>query len=357
MADVQKQFKQFIKDIKLSEEEKTLRDKREAVINALTAGLKRDFEARGETPPEFKPFNQGSYSLKTGIKPAGGGNDYDIDVGIVFAVDPAQHKDDPVKLKRWVRDALKGHTESVKIKTPCVTVAYTAGYHVDLAVYAHPEMNINGELPLSWGKEHAETQEWQTNNPGELSKRIKSTFPDEAKRKQFRRVLRALKRWRDLKYKSATSHAAPVGVGLTIAGLTMFEPQVDVFNGTEDDRKATEIFVRNLLARFQDDCWSVKDEAHGRRLVVKVPFAPSTDVFERINNNNMSELEKFLKELLADIQAADRAKTNREACKCMRDQFGSDFPEGKDEPDGSTEGSKSRSPVWVPPHTSGRGSH
>lgn len=353
MADVQKQFKKFIEDIKLSEEEETLREKRKTVIDALHAGLKRDFETQGETPPDFKSFNQGSYSLKTGIKPAGGGNDYDIDVGIVFAVDPEEHEDDPVKLKRWVRDALKGHTDSVKIKTPCVTVAYKAGYHVDLAVYADPDKKIDGELPLSWGKEHAETQEWQTNHPSELGKRIRSTFPDKAERKQFRRVLRALKRWRDLKYKSATSHAAPVGVGLTIAGLEMFEPQVDTFNGTEDDRQATEIFVRKLLAAFKNNCWSVKDEARGRCLMVEVPFAPRTDVFERINNNNMDKLETFLKELLADLEKADRAKTNKEACKHMRDQFGTDFPEGEDEPDGSTEGSKSLSPVWVPPHTSG----
>lgn len=353
MADVQKQFEKFVEDIKLSEEEETLREKRKTVIDALRAGLKRDFEDRGETPPDFKSFNQGSYSLKTGIKPAGGGNDYDIDVGIVFAVNPEDHSDDPVKLKRWVRDALEGHTDSVNIKTPCVTVAYKVGYHVDLAVYADPDKKIDGELPLSWGKEHGATQVWQTNNPSELGKRIKTRFPDKAERKQFRRVLRALKRWRDLKYKSATSHAAPVGVGLTIAGLTMFTPQVDVFNGTEDDRKATELFARELLAGFKDNRWSKKDGALGRRLEVKVPFAPSTDVFERINNNNMGKLETFLKELLADLEAADLAKTDKEACKCMRDQFGTDFPEGEDEPDDSTEGSKSHPRVWTPPHTSG----
>nr|RIY03856.1 nucleotidyltransferase [Deinococcus sp. RM] len=353
MADVQKQFKRFIEDIKLSEEEQTLRDKRTTVINALRAGLKRDFEDRGETPPDFKPFNQGSYSLKTGIKPVGGGNDYDIDVGIVFAVDPEDYRDDPVELKRWVHDALKGHTDSIKIKTPCVTVAYKAGYHVDLAVYADLDKNIDGELPLSWGKKDGAVQEWQINNPSELGKRIRRAFPDKAERRQFRRVLRALKRWRDLKYKSATAHAAPVGVGLTIAGLTMFTPQVDVFNGTENDRKATELFVRELLAGFKNDRWSKKDGALGRRLAVEVPFAPSTDVFERINNNNMGKLETFLKELLADLEAADLAKTNKEACSYMRGQFGTDFPEGEEEPDDSTEGSKSHPRVWAPPHTSG----
>ncbi|MFB9995015.1 cyclic GMP-AMP synthase DncV-like nucleotidyltransferase [Deinococcus oregonensis] len=353
MADVQKQYGAFVEKIKLSEEEDTLRDKRRTVTNALRAGLKRDFEARGLTPPEFKAFNQGSYSLKTGIKPAGNSNDYDIDVGIVFAERSEDHKDDPVKLKRWVRDALDGHTDSVKIKTPCVTVTYKAGYHVDLAVYAHPEMRIDVELPLSWGKEHATTQEWQINYPSELARQIKGAFPDKTERRQFRRVLRALKRWRDLKYKSATSHAAPVGVGLTIAGLTLFRPQVDLFNGTEDDRTATEIFVRNLLSGFRDGCWSTKDQAVGRRLKIEVPFAPRKDVFERINNTNMKKLEDFLKALRDDLQEANAAETNKKACQLMRKQFGDDFPEGDDEPAPSTEGSKSRSKVIVDSHTSG----
>ncbi len=355
MADVQKQFEKFIKTIKLADEEETLREKRQTIINALRAGLKRDFEARGETPPEFKNFNQGSYSLKTGIKPEGDSNDYDIDVGLVFAVDPQDEafRDDPVKLKRWVRDALDGHTDDIRIKTPCVTVTYKAGYHVDLAVYADPDRRIDVELPLSWGKEHAATQEWQTNDPAELARRIKAAFPEKAARAQFRRVLRALKRWRDRKYKSATSHAAPVGVGLTVAGLSMFQAQIDVFNGVENDRKAMEFFVRQLLAHFRDGLWSAKDGAPGRRLKVEVPFAPYKDVFERINNNNMGKLETFLKELLADLEAADRAETNKEACRHMRDQFGTDFPEGEDEPDDSTEGSKSHPRVWTPPHTSG----
>lgn len=357
MANVQKQFLTFHNTIKLGtfEEEQTLRDKRDAVVNALRTGLKRDYEKRGETPPAFTSFNQGSYSLKTGIKPLGDSNTYDIDVGIVFAVDPMAdpYNDDPGLLKRQVRDALNNHTQDIRIKTPCVTVTYAAGYHVDLAVYAQPEMDKSGDLPLSWGKENAATKEWQTNRPSRLGELIKETFPDAANRKQFRRVLRALKRWRDIKYKSATSHAAPVGVGLTICGLTMFVPQVDVFNGTDDDRLATERFVRSMLGAFRNSCWSTKDAAYGRRLVVLVPFAPGKDVFERINNNNMAKLEELLTALLSDLEAAGQAETNTEACTCMRRQFGTDFPEGEDEPDESTKGSKTYPSVWVEPHTSG----
>lgn len=352
MADVQRQFETFINTIKLSDEEETLRQKRETVLNALDKGLKREFAKRNEAPPKYRHFNQGSYSLKTGIKPTAGKSDYDIDVGIVFAVDAQTYQDDPGIVKRWVRDALAGHTDDIRIKTPCVTVTYKAGYHVDLAVYAEPDMDFSGELPLSWGKEHASEQSWQTNNPGELKRQIAATFK-EMERKQFRRVLRALKRWRDLTYKNATSHAAPVGVGLTIAGLTMFSPQVDVFNNTQDDRLATEIFVKNLLNAFRNFCWSKKDQAYGRRLEVEVPFAPYGDVFARINNSNMEKLENYLRYLLADLEAARDAEKNKVACQHMRSSFGVDFPEGDDDEDDSTENSKRHSAVWVPPHTSG----
>lgn len=353
MANVQREFVEFIKKIKLINEEETLREKREAVLEALKKGLKHDFEAKGEPVPQFAHFSQGSYSLKTGIKPEGDKNDYDIDVGIVYKVDPSDYDDDPVELKRWTRDALEDHTNDVRIKTPCVTVSYAAGYHVDLAIYANPEGRTKDELPLAWGKNQSSKQEWQTNHPSRLRELIKETFDDKADREQFRRCIRALKRWRDRKYKSATSHAAPVGVGLTVAGLvgdTQFQPNVDLYNN-RNDRTALEQFVQALLNNFQDSRWSEKDAAYGRRLVVELPFAPYNDVFARITNKNMELLENRLKDLLEDLIEAGSTSSRKEACDAMRLSFGEDFPEGED--DDTTKGSKPSARVVVPPHTSG----
>ena len=355
MANVQKEFEKFVSTIRLGtmDEEQVLREKRDAVVNALRRGLTKNFEAKGQPVPTFQRFNQGSYSLKTGIRPEGGGNAYDIDVGIVFEVNPDDYNDDPVELKRWVRDALDGHTDDVRIKTPCVTVNYKAGYHVDLAIYANENGKTKGELPLSWGKAQGSQQEWQTNHPSKLGELIQETFPDSDERHQFRRVVRALKRWRDRKYKSATSHAAPVGVGLTVAALvgsTKLIPRTDV-QGNPDDRGTLEGFVRALLASFRDSCWSMKDQAYGRRLVVTLPFAPHKDVFERINNSNMKVLEERLQALLQDLVAADKATSKTEACNLMQRQFGDDFPQCED--DKSTQNSKKQPAVWVPSHTSG----
>lgn len=344
MADVQKQFKKFIDTIRLgtTDEEKTLRDKRDQVLEALRDGLRENFKDSEEPTPTFANFNQGSYSIRTGIKPVDENADYDIDVGIVMDIDKADHAANPVKPKIWVRDALDGRIDNttVTIKTPCVTVTFDDGCHVDLAVYADPDKKTRGELPLSWGKENASNKEWQTNHPSRLEALIEETFPNQDDRAQFRRVIRALKRWRDLKYKSQTSHAAPVGVGLTVAGLvwpTRFQPQRSVFHGTEDDRKALELFVRSLLDNFRNGQYGDKDDESGRRLVVTLPFAPDKDVFARITNRNMEVLESKLKDLLADIEEARDAESNKDACACMRRQFGKDFPEGEDEETEDTE--------------------
>lgn len=361
MANVQVQFEDFIKKIKLGykDENATLRERRQEVIDALREGLRETFKASGQKAPTFEYFNQGSYSLRTGVKPAHAQADYDIDVGIVLDIDPADHQDDPTLPKAWVRDALEGRTDAteISIKTPCVTVTFGDECHVDLAIYAHPDKQTTGELPLSWGRENAaiDRKDWQTNHPERLSQLIDSTFTDKRAREQFIRVLRALKRWRDLKYKHSSGHAAPVGVGLTVAGLvgwTKFQPQIDHFNGTDDDRLATELFVASLLNSFQEGLKGDKDDSYGRRLQVMLPFAPRKDVFARITNNNMKLLEERLQDLLDGLKAAGQAEGNKEACEHMRTQFGTDFPEGEDDPE-DTKGSARKRPGSLPAYTGG----
>ena len=83
MADVQKQFMRFDEAIRLKrfDEEATLRGKRDAVLGRLRdrlGAMRRD----GRKIPTFEPFNQGSYQMGTGVRPAEG--DFDIDVGLRF---------------------------------------------------------------------------------------------------------------------------------------------------------------------------------------------------------------------------------------------------------------------------------
>jgi hypothetical protein len=77
MPAVQKQFEDFHSAICFDEDDEkaTLREKRETIIKALRDNL-------GDDVPSFTNFNQGSYSMHTGVVPLDG--NFDIDVGLVL---------------------------------------------------------------------------------------------------------------------------------------------------------------------------------------------------------------------------------------------------------------------------------
>jgi hypothetical protein len=180
MPAVQKQFDDFHDKIKLDidDEKAKLRDKRETLLKTLRANL-------GDDVPVFENFNQGSYSMHTGVVPLDG--NYDIDVGIVFDCKRDKYSD-PVALKKKVRDALDSNGRTVNIRRPCVTVNYMRGgapeYHVDLAIYTKRDDEL---IDLAKGKENsgASHRIWDAADPRELTRLICERFEDEADRAQF----------------------------------------------------------------------------------------------------------------------------------------------------------------------------
>jgi len=231
MANVQKQFQEFDEKIKLRrlQENATLIEKRDRVIRTLREGLER-LRKGGKKIPAFRTFNQGSYEIGVGVKPLDG--DYDIDVGIAFELAHGEH--DPVAVKQWVLEAVEGHTARVEMRRSCVTVFYqVAGepmYHVDLAVYADRPQN-GGKMYLARGKLNSspENREWSPSDPEGLTAAINDRFGgDDAK--QFRRAIRALKRWKDHRFPNA-GHAAPRGIALAVAALHWFVPATRFVDG------------------------------------------------------------------------------------------------------------------------------
>ena len=77
MPAVQKQFEEFHSAICFDEDDEkaTLREKRDIIVKALKDNL-------GDDVPSFVNFNQGSYSMHTGVVPLDG--NFDIDVGLIF---------------------------------------------------------------------------------------------------------------------------------------------------------------------------------------------------------------------------------------------------------------------------------
>lgn len=328
MANVQSQFIKFHDAIKLTfDDDEVLRDARENVLDTLKTRLKENFEKNGLPVPTFKKFDQGSYAMCTGIKPQKG--DYDIDVGLRFDIDKDDYED-AVKVKEWVYDALNDETTKVDIRRPCVTVYVYDGeivlHHVDLAVYA--ANNKDDQLYLAKGMLNSADDKriWEIADPFGLMNAVSEQFSgDDAE--QFRRVVRYLKRWRDLRF-SIDGNAAPIGIGLTFAGYHWFNGatrEVDTFSGkTErDDLAALLNLVTVMLNRFEITI-SPNNQLVSR-LKVTLPVNPSGDLFARMTDTQMVGFKEKLEALKVALEAARDETDPVEACNKLVKQFGDDF--------------------------------
>jgi len=332
VANVQKDFQAFDDEIRLGRlsENATLRDKRDAVLDQLEKGLK-ELRDKGKTIPEYETFAQGSYALGTGIKPAEG--DYDIDLGVVF--DLAKDDHDPVEVKKWVYEALKDHTQRVEVRRSCVTVFYQRDdepiYHVDLAVYSSREKNPDSKLYLAKGKLGSEGAHrvWDESDPLGLIDTIEQKFLGEDGQ-QFRRVVRALKRWKTEWFKLAGS-GAPTGIALTISAYHWFQVCSRIEDAVSlrrrhNDLEALRKLVDAMLLRFVDNVRNETTDDTGRRLAVTLPVAPHCDLFTKMTANQMATFEARLQKLKEALDGAETDPDRHTACERLRKQLGDAFP-------------------------------
>lgn len=324
MAEIQSEFIRFDNAIKLRryDENKTLAEKRQRVLNTLSEGIKRQRDA-GVQIPSYRHFNQGSYDLKVGVKPLDG--DYDIDVGIAFALAKIDFPD-PVTVKAWVLEAVKNHTRVVEMKAPCVTVTYSEGgepaYHVDLAIYSDGESNPDRKLYLARGTPPSprEKRIWTPSDPEGLTDLINKRWPDESGR-QFRRSIRALKRWKDVSFPTH-GNAAPRGIALAVAAYYHFTPRLRSIGGVTsyDDLAAIRDLVGAVLAGF------------GSRVQIRCPAEPFDDLCGRMSDEEVQQFKARLSALFDALRAAEEDVEAHVACQGLAVHFGDDFPVPEPDP-------------------------
>lgn len=298
-AELQPKFRSFHESIMLTDRthQSVLREKRDRVLNRLRDYLKQQ-------GLRFEFFNQGSYAMSTGVIPLDG--DFDIDVGIVFS--GSARPQNPLEPKRWVFDGVQGHTRQVEWKTPCITVQYIQQgepkYHVDLPVL----WDDGRRLWLARGKRNSAPPHacWEEDDRRGFVKLVQEHRSGE-QRDQFRRVVRALKRWRDFKFPTE-GHAAPVGVGLTVLALRGFSPVAN------DDLSALRNFVNWTRQQFG---WSWSG-----RLSAQMPVAPHDDVFKRMTDKQMTEFKQRLDQLAGWLDEAAHTGSTIP----LRKAFGDAFP-------------------------------
>jgi hypothetical protein len=313
MPAIQSQFEAFHCAIKLDEDDEKakLREKRKTLLDALQSRLPDEF-------PSFEHFNQGSYSMDTGVMPVDG--NFDIDVGIIFKCAREEYSD-PVTLKIAVRDALDTHGRDVKIRRPCVTANYIRNgeidFHVDLAIYAQRE---DGLLDLAKGKEHStdSNRYWEIADPKGLTQEINNAFFDKKEREQYRRCIRYLKRWRDVNF---VSGGAPLSIALTVAAKKWFKPYFEL-SDKPTDLLALLNWVETLLANFR---FTLTNEGYYSKIEIILPVTPYTDLMGWMNKSQMETFLAKLEFLKTDLSKAYNEELPEEASKILNKQFGADF--------------------------------
>ena len=325
MANIQTQFNNFHNTIKVDfDDNQPLRDKRDLIVGNLKDGLRKLFPIN---TPTFKFFNQGSYDLATGVQPLSG-QDYDIDVGVIFNFSRKTYK--PVQVKEWVYKALNTGSRTVEIKRPCVRIQYQLNgakwFHVDLAIYSTDKDYLGNEvnhIAKGFIGSSEDKKIWEISEPFRLKELLKSKIANSSDREQFRRIIRYLKRWKDYN-SSSTVAGRPTGIALTACCYNLFTPQKDyVYNSYTNsyayqysDQRALQNVVSGIIGMFT---WNNK-------ISVELPVQPYNDLFEKMSDTQMLIMKTKMIALRDVLIDASNEALTLNACIKLKKAFGSDFP-------------------------------
>lgn len=331
MANIQKQLEDFHEEIKLGrlKENAELRDKRDKITKKVKNGLEKYFEDNDMDIPSIEFIDQGSYAIDTGVKPKDG--NYDIDEGVIISLNKEDYEDNPTKFKEIVRDIMLTHTSTPpKIKKPCVTITYSENeepkYHVDLPIYLKSSEDEN--LYLSWGNETSKTnKDWIFSDPEGLNNHIKNSFSGDDK-KQFKRIVRYLKKWKDKAFASETSDGTPPSIGITLiaADKLIAVKETNTTTGKEvyNDLKAMKWLVDDMRSLFSYK-YCIDEEEFLYTIEYKLPVGNEGNVFSKMTNKKMNSFYNKVVKLQTALQYAIDESDPTKACKELVKYFGDDL--------------------------------
>ncbi|OUN83301.1 nucleotidyltransferase [Flavonifractor sp. An52] len=189
MYDLSSKFASFYNDsVVLSQAKQTnLHSKKDLNIQRLKDGLKEYNEENNTFYSIAETCVQGSVAMSTVVQNEDG--DYDIDVAVVF--DKSTLGDKGAQATRnMVANALQRKTKQFnaepEVKTSCVRIKYSDGYHIDFAIYRRHYDTENKR----WIYEHAGTT-WTERELKDLTKWF--TEQNKASNGKLRKVVRLSK--------------------------------------------------------------------------------------------------------------------------------------------------------------------
>lgn len=327
---IQKYFKKFNDNIKMDYNVKSeLKDKRDVLLRIISDC---------EDIPAFSKYDQGSYSMHLGVEPLD--KEYDIDVGLRFNVNSGDYE--PMDIKEKIYELLQNHTDyGAKIKKPCVTVTYKkdgeAAFHVDLVVYTYENKDdLDSQLYLARGK-NSDSDEtfWEKSDPVGLVNYVNNKYKGEDSkddREQFRRIIRYLKRWKNIKFNNS-GNAEPPSIGITLIAVDKFESSKKydfleekyIYNDLDAllnfVKEIQKLFVFKTLSEDGKFLYSINYS-----LPSTLSFELNSNVFKKMSINQMTNFKNKIDKLIKDLENIKDEADEIEQCKMLNKIFGDDFP-------------------------------
>ncbi|WP_172380020.1 nucleotidyltransferase domain-containing protein [Vibrio sp. Vb339] len=345
---IQTHFDKFNKKIYLtshSEGYKKAKEKDKSIFEEI----KSAFKEAGY--PVIDSFMQGSFAVNTAINSQDG--DFDIDRAIV--IDAEKAPEDPVAPKKVIKEVLdKRNFKDPRIKKPCVTADYKSiNLHIDYTVYKK-ETSFFGDdtYYLAVGKNGSsdEHKEWSEADQKGLIEWIDSVddfvFGATAKRKQLKRLIRYIKRWRDVNFNSEEVRKKVFSIGLTVMLKKQYTPN-PLSAVVDDDLQALKSTVDAILdADYISAPWGTDDY----RVYVRLPKMPKRDIFQHkvegghadgSDINVGTQLRNKLLKLQEELQKALDETDEVTQCEILNKLFGDDFEVPKQEKQSSSKAASS----------------
>lgn len=305
MADCSEAFIKYHKAISLNSTELDyLLSARKAVEKKIEKYFTENTQC-----PKVEFIEQGSFAMKTIVKPLVG--DYDIDVGVYLRgyTNYQSSWPKPETASQWLINALKNHTSTPPVnKRTCVRIEYKplagnkdVAYHVDLPLYCEyingwgnkkTRIAINGELGWSRKSDPVGLTDW-------FFEKCKENDKDE---EQLIRISKYLKAWKN---NQKSDMKFPSGMALTILMAKNYYPHV------RDDISFRETIRRAFNNHFGIFC---SDS------IVK-PVEPFSNVIERLTSNQRKNFIQCFEELVDNGKYAIDETDKEKAMKIWRSYF------------------------------------
>ncbi|MCG9745986.1 nucleotidyltransferase [Shewanella sp. Isolate8] len=335
---IQAHFNKFNKNIYLTSHSEGYKKAKEK-DNSIFDEIKSAFKDAGY--PVVDSFMQGSFAVNTAINSLEG--DFDIDRAIV--IDAHNAPEDPIAPKKIIKEILdKRNFKDPRIKKPCVTADYKSiNLHIDYTVYKkETSLFGNDTYYLAVGKNGSsnEHKEWSEADQKGLIEWIDSVddfvLGATAKRMQLKRLIRYVKRWRDVNFNCEGVRKKIFSIGLTIIMKEQYSP--NSFSAeVDDDLQALKDTVDAILnAQYISAPWGSNDY----RVYVRLPKEPRRDVFQHKVEGALAEgsdlnvgtqLRNKLLKLQDELQKALDETDERKQCQILNKVFGDDFEVPKEE--------------------------